>query len=87
MGFLKVLCKEYAFKCFVDLFSEAPPQKIGLEDKNGLMDCQGAQEEPEGRPGGPADLETAREGCPLPRLPLSGPPGLPSGSSNKLSSS
>ena len=29
------------------------------------MDCQGVQEEPEGRPGGPGDLETARGGSPL----------------------
>ena len=30
-----------------------------LQDKDSLMDCQGAQEEPEGRPGGPGNLKTA----------------------------
>ena len=44
------------------------------------MDSQGAQEEPEGRPGGPGDLEKAR-GAPLALVPLPGPPGLPPGSS------
>ena len=29
------------------------------------MDCQGAEEEPEGRPGGPGVLETARGGLGL----------------------
>ena len=31
-----------------------------LQDKDSLMDCQGALEEPEGRPGGPGNLKTAR---------------------------
>ena len=38
------------------------------------MDCQGAEEEPGGRPEGPGALETARA-----LLPLRDPPGLPSG--------
>ena len=45
------------------------------------MDCQGAQDESEGRAGGPGDLKTARGASPLARLSLRGPPGLPSGSS------
>ena len=44
------------------------------------MDCLVAQEEPEGRPGGPGDVKTAREDL-LALLPLHGPLGLPSGSS------
>ena len=39
------------------------------------------REEPEGRPGGPGELKTARGGSPLALLSLPGPPGLPSGSS------
>ena len=38
------------------------------------------REEPEGRPGGPGDPESPWESR-LARLPLPGPPGLPSGSS------
>ena len=29
-----------------------------IQDEDSLMDCQGGQEEPEGRPVGPSDLET-----------------------------
>ena len=43
------------------------------------MDCQGAQDEPEGRPGGPGDLKKQLGWVPpLALLPLPGPPGLPS---------
>ena len=45
------------------------PTLISLE-VDPLRELQGAQEEPEGRPGGPGDLKQAR-----------GVPGLPSGSS------
>ena len=44
------------------------------------MDCQGTQAEPEARPGGPGIGKRAR-GDPLALLSLTGPPGLPSGSS------
>ena len=54
-------------------------------DWDSLLDCQGAQEEPEGRPGGPVNLQTARG---VPRalslvllaflLALPGLPGNPS---------
>ena len=49
-----------------------------LQDEENLIDCQGAHEEPKGRPKGPRDLKTAG-GIPLALLPLPGPPGLPSG--------
>ena len=49
-------------------------------DWDSLMDCQGARSpEPEGRPGGPGDLQTAKEVL-LALLSLPGPPSLPSGS-------
>ena len=44
------------------------------------MDCQGAQQEPEGRPEGPGDLKLAG-GSPLALLHLPAPPGLSYGSS------
>ena len=47
-------------------------------DWDSLMDGQGAQEQPEGRPGGTGDFKTARD-VPLALLPIPGPPGLPSG--------
>ena len=51
----------------------------GLQDMDSLMDCQGAQEEPERRPGG---LGRGLGGDPLPAVwRSSGLPGLPSGSS------
>ena len=49
--------------------------------KDSLLDCQGAQDEQEGRPGGQGDLKTARGITPSFGLLLPGPPGLPSGSS------
>ena len=35
-------------------------RQIKLQDKDSFMDCQRAQALPEGRRGGPVDLETAR---------------------------
>ena len=54
------------------------PLKVKLDP---LRDIQGAREEPEGMPGGPGDLQTARGGGSLAVLCFRVRPGLPPGSS------
>ena len=46
-----------------------------VQEKDSLMDVQGAQEEPEIRPGGPGNPKTGRE-VHLALLPVPGHPGL-----------
>ena len=54
---LRVILSELQYhpeKCRVSFYDNK------LQDKDSLMNCQGAQEEPEGRLLGPRDLESAR---------------------------
>ena len=50
--FMSAHCLDPFFDLLLDYFLTTSGR---LQDKDGLMDCQGALEGPEGRPGGPGD--------------------------------